>query len=116
MGLDGTLQTTHNIDVDESEDAIKASPGTLYGYYFANLHATDARYVKLYDATVSSVTVGTTVPKLTLPLAAGASGHVEFSRGIRFYNAITVAATTGVANTDTGAPGANEVVVNTFYR
>lgn len=35
--------------------------------------------------------------------------------GIAFSTAITVAATTGVADNDTGAPGANEVVLNLGY-
>ena len=29
---------------------------------------------------------------------------------------ITVAATTGLADNDTGAPGANEVIVNVLYK
>jgi hypothetical protein len=48
-------------------------------------------------------------------LPAGASGHVPFPQGIAFGTAITVAATTGVADNDTGAPDANDVVVNIFY-
>jgi hypothetical protein len=36
--------------------------------------------------------------------------------GIKFDTAITVAATTGVLDNDTGAPGANEVIVNIFYK
>ena len=35
--------------------------------------------------------------------------------GIAFGTAICVAATTGVADNDTGAPGANEVVGTIFY-
>lgn len=112
-----SCDTANNIDVDESEDAIKASRGVLLGYYFANLHASSFRYVKLYDATVGSTSVGTTIPKLTLPLPAASAGHVWFGKeGIPFANAITVAATTGVAHTDTGAPGANEVVFEAFYQ
>lgn len=109
------LQTNTNLDVDESEDAVKTTPGILYGWYIANQHATDKRYIKFYDATTGDVTVGTTVPKLTLPISAGSQGHVEFSRGIPFYTAITVAATTGIANNDTGAPAANDVLVVSFF-
>jgi hypothetical protein len=36
--------------------------------------------------------------------------------GIGFGTAITVAATTGVADNDTGAPAANDVIVNIFYK
>lgn len=107
-------QVAHNIDVDQTEDAIKASPGTLYGFWCSNVSA-GVRYVKLYDATVATVEVGTTVPKLTIGVAAGAVVNAEFTRGIPFYTAITVAATTGVADNDTGAPGANDVIFEALY-
>lgn len=109
-----------NIDVDESEDAVKASAGTIYGGVAINLAAT-VRYLKLYNATVANVTVGTTVPTLTIPLPANSSslgGGVVLpipAQGVAFSTAITVAATTGVADNDSGAPGANEVVVNLWY-
>lgn len=105
-----------NIDVDESEDAVKASAGTLLGYYVANLHATNWRYLRFYNATVANVTVGTTAPVLTIPLPAATAGHIWLGEGVAFDTAITVAATTGVADNDTGAPGANEVVCNSFYK
>lgn len=107
-------QVAHNIDVDQTEDAIKASPGVLYGFFCSNVSA-GARYVKLYDATVADVAVGTTVPKLTIGVAATSFASAQFSRGIPFYNAITVAATTGVADADTGAPGANDVIFEAIY-
>lgn len=108
------ILVARNIDVDETEDAIKASAGTLWGYFFANL-ASSVRFVKLYDATVASVTVGSTTPFLTLPIPAGAAGHIDLARGIPFATAITVAATTGIGDADAGAPGANEVVFNAYY-
>lgn len=36
--------------------------------------------------------------------------------GIGFGTAISVAATTGVADADTGAPSANDLIVNIFYK
>lgn len=111
----GGLSFNKNIDVDESEDAVSASPCQLYGYYFYNA-ATSARYLKLYNATTANVTVGTTTPDLTMPLPAGAAGHISFSHGITFSTALTIAATTGIADNDTGAPSANDVAVMTFYK
>lgn len=111
----GGLSVAMNIDVDESEDAVKATAGQLYGWYMFNA-ASSTRYVKYYNDTVANVIVGTTVPILTIPLPAGAAANVEFSMGIPFSAAITIAATTGVATADTGAPGANEVIVNSFYK
>jgi hypothetical protein len=105
-----------SLDLDESEEEIKAGAGQVYGYYLANLHASAFRYVKFYNATAASVTVGTTTPVLTIPVPPGSAANVEFAHGLAFGTAITAAATTGVADNDTGAPGANEVVANVFYK
>jgi hypothetical protein len=114
-GIDG-CDKIKMLDLDETEEAVKASAGTLYGFYFANLHASSWRYLKVYDATVASVSVGTTVPDLTFPLPAASAGWLAMPWPVDFANAITVAATTGFADNDTGAPGANEVILNTFYK
>lgn len=110
------MSVNMNIDVDESEDDVKTSAGVLLGYYFANLHASAIRYVRFYNATAANTTVGTTAAIMCLPIPALSAGHVWLGEGIPFSTALCVAATTGVAASDTGAPGANEVVVNTFYR
>ena len=108
-----------SIDLDESEEEVKASAGTVYGIMFSNL-ATSTRFLKFYNATAASVTVGTTTPVLTLALPGNAtddiSGVISFPQGIAFSTAICAAATTGVADNDTGAPGANEVLVNVLYK
>ena len=108
-----------NIDVDESEDQVKATEGQIYWIHAINL--SDAPlYLKIYNATAANVTVGTTVPVLTLPVPTvgstnGAGFVLAIATGIEFDTAITIAATTGVADADTGAPGANELIVNLGY-
>jgi hypothetical protein len=109
------LSVSNNIDIDESEDAVKASAGKLYGWYLYNDAANEV-YVKFYNDTVANVIVGTTVPTMTIPVPAGAAANVEFTNGIAFSAAITVAATTGVATADTGAPAANQVVGCILYQ
>lgn len=104
-----------NIDVDESEDDIKTSAGKLYGWFMHNAH-TATLFVKFYNATAASTTVGTTTPFLTMPMPAGASANVEFTNGIAFSTALCIAATTGVADADTGAPAANVLIANIFYK
>jgi hypothetical protein len=108
-----------SIDLDESEEEVKASAGCVYGVWFSNL-ATSTRFLKFYDATAASVTVGTTTPVLVLALPGNTSDDVSgvfaSAQGIKFSTAICVAATTGVAHADTGAPSANDVVVNIFYK
>lgn len=107
-----------SIDIDESEEEVKASAGTVYGVWFSNM-ATSTRFLKFYNATAASVTVGTTTPVLTLAMPGNASddisGVFSLPQGIKFDTAICVAATTGIADNDTGAPSANDCIVNVFY-
>lgn len=109
-----------NIDVDESEDEVKGSAGKLGFLHVMNMAAT-VRYLKIYNDTAANVTVGTTTPTLTIPIPSngdtlGAGFTISFGdAGLAFSTAITIAATTAVADNDTGAPGANEVIVNGGY-
>lgn len=111
----GGLSIANNIDVDETEDAIKASAGQLYTLFLGNRTAS-LRYVRLYNDTVANVVVGTTAPVMTIVLQASSSLFMEFPTGVAFSAAITIAATTGVADNDTGAPGANDVVAIAGYK
>lgn len=110
----GGYLVARDVDLDEDTAAnIKASAGQVYGWYIFNA-ASATRFVKLYDK-ATSPTVGTDAPKLTIPVPAGGGTNVEFGNGIEFTNGIGWAATTGVADNDTGAPGANEVIANLLY-
>lgn len=111
----GGLTINNNIDVDESEDAVKATAGMLYALSVFNASA-GVRYVKLYDDTVANVIVGTTAPVATFGVKAGEMFHYNWPQGLAFANAITIAATTGVATADTGAPGANDIVAVSAYK
>ena len=111
----GGLSIFRSIDLDETEEEAKGSAGQVFGWYIHN-NASAVRYVKFYNATAASVTVGTTTPVLTIPVPANSAANVEYANGIAFDTAITVAATTGVADADTGAPAANDVQINLFYK
>jgi hypothetical protein len=106
-----------NLDVDETEDEIKATAGKLLWIHVMNLHASSTRYIKFYNATAANVTVGTTTPVLTFPVPSNINGFtIHFGdTGTQFDTAITVAATTGFADNDTGVPGANEIILNAGY-
>jgi hypothetical protein len=109
-----------NLDCDETEDDIKTSAGKLYWIHVMNL-ANAVRYIKFYNATAANVTVGTTTPVLSFPVPTmadtnGAGFCIAFgAMGLQFDTAICVAATTGVADNNTGAPGTNEIVLNAGY-
>lgn len=115
----GGCDIFRSLDLDESEEEVKGTAGTVYGLWFSNT-ATSTRFLKFYNATAASVTVGTTTPVLTLALPGNTSDDVSgvfsIAQGIAFSTAITVAATTAVADNDTGAPAANDVIVNVFYK
>lgn len=103
-----------NLDIDETGVNVKASAGQLYGWYLFN-NAASTRYVKLYDK-ATAPTVGTDAPVFTLPVPAGAAANVAFPNGIAFSNGIGVGAVTGVADSSTGAPSANDVTIALFYK
>jgi hypothetical protein len=109
------LDVFRSIDVDESEEDVKTSAGKLYGWFLHNAH-TATLFVKFYNATAANTTVGTTTPIMTIPIPAGASANVHFNKGIKFDTALCIAATTGVADADTGAPAANVLIANIFYK
>lgn len=96
--------------------SLKASAGQLYSIAAFNLNAA-ARFLKIYDK-ASAPTVGTDTPVLTFLLpgnTAGAGFTTDFAAGIAFANGIAYALTTGIADTDTGAVAANEIVINLAY-
>lgn len=116
----GGLSIFRTLDLDETEEEVKASAGQVYGCWFTNT-ATATRWLKFYNATAANVTVGTTTPVITLGLPGNTSDDIAGvlmggAHGIAFGTAITVAVTTGVADNDTGAPGANDVILNVFYK
>jgi len=104
-----------NISVLNAGSAVKNTPGAIYGMLLQSV-ANAARYIKFYDKATAPV-VGTDVPKMTILLNGGnAPIQMETSNGITFLNGIGIGATTGVADNNTGAPAANEVIVTIFYQ
>lgn len=96
--------------------SVKASAGQVYGVYAHNTNAA-VRYLKLYNK-ASAPTVGTDAPVLTLPIpgnTAGAGFMLNNELGIAFATGIAFALTTGVADSDTAAVAANEVLINLLY-
>ena len=109
----GGLSVYRNINLVATGINIKSSAGQIYGWFLFNDSAA-VRYVKLYNKS-SSPSVGSDTPFMTIPLPAGGGANVNFTSGITLSNGIGVAATTGVTDGDSGAPAANEVIVNIIY-
>lgn len=110
----GGLSIYRNLDIDETGVNVKGSAGQLYGWYLFN-NAAAVRFVKFYDK-ATAPTVGTDTPVLTIALPAGAAANEIGTHGLPFANGIGVGAVTGVADNNTGAPAANDVVINLFYK
>lgn len=92
---------------------IKASAGNLYEVTVSNVTAT-AVYVKLYNK-ASAPTVGTDVPILTIPVAAGVTVSTNLAPiGKRFATGIAIAATAAAAATDTGVAVAGVQIHATY--
>lgn len=91
----------------------KSSAGSLFEISVSNPTAT-AIYVKVYDK-ASAPTVGTDVPRLTIPAAAGATVALSFGTlGKRFPIGIAIAATAAAVATDTGVAVAGVQVHGTW--
>jgi hypothetical protein len=116
----GGLLTFRSLDLDETEEDVKTSAGQVYMIRATNRTASP-RYLKLYNDTAANVEVGTTTPQDTIEIPANANDHTVLMQsfgghGVLFTTAICAAATTGLADADTGAPGTNDVVCTVYYK
>jgi hypothetical protein len=96
--------------------SLKNSGGNLYSVLAIGLTST-VRYLKLYNK-ASAPTVGTDIPVMTIPVPAntqGAGVALAFSIGVNFTAGIAFAITSGSADSDTGAVGAGDVILNLTY-
>lgn len=115
----GGLAIHRSIDLDEGTgEVVKASAGQVYAMWVTNT-ATATRFIKFYNAT--SCTMGTGTPVITIGIPGNSSDDIAGSfgpggMGIAFSTGICVGATTGVADADTGAPGANDVIANVYFK
>lgn len=102
-----------NIDVDETADVGVARPVRITSLVAFN-NAAAVIYLKLYNTAVAA-TVGTTTPVMTIPLAVKVPVTVSWDKGVLFDTGLSPAATTGVGDSDTGAVGTNDCIINVIY-
>lgn len=115
-GSNGTTPYKLTSLASTNANVVKASGGNLYSIVAIGLTST-VRYLKFYNK-ASAPTVGTDTPIMTIPVPAnlqGAGIAIPFSMGVNFPLGIAIAITSGVADTDTGAVGAGDVVINLTY-
>lgn len=103
-----------SVDLDETEEEVKGSAGTVYGWTFTNEHTTTWAYLKFYDALAANVTVGSTAPTFIIGLPPGGGAVMPFgTTAITFSTAITIAAVTTAA--DAGSTGPAGIVAGTLF-
>ena len=114
-GTTGGATPFRNAAVTNTAVAVKASAGKVWWYNIHNPGVALA-YLHFYDVAAASVTVGVTVPTLSLALPSIATASVALDAanavGIQFSTAISVAATTTPGGAV--APG-TALVVNAGY-
>jgi hypothetical protein len=101
--------TTASLNLQKVRDGQTAN---LKGFAVANVAT--AIYVKLYwftpVGTGDGPTVGTTIPNMTLGIAASANDHESFPDGITGNGQLWVAVTAAAADTDSANAAAGAVV------
>lgn len=94
--------------------SVKAGPCRVVLIYCTNSNAA-ARYVKLYNK-ASAPVVGTDIPLMTLLIpAANAIEPITIPNGIAFEVGLAFAMTSGIADTDSGNVGANDLILTLGY-
>lgn len=96
--------------LSNTNSQVKSGAGTLGGYYIYNPN-TSVAYIQIFDTATGSITVGTTVPKLSIGIPASSAANLNSDQGIAFATAICVAATT----TATGASAPSTALDCNFW-
>lgn len=108
------LTAYRSLDVGTTGAIVKNAEGQLFGGLLSNNHATDPRFFKLYNKATAPTQADT--PVMTVRLPALSTVNFSVPNGVRFSAGISIRASTALADADTGAPSANDVVANLFYR
>jgi hypothetical protein len=114
----GGLSVFRSLDLDESSEQVKASAGKLWKLRIAN-RSTSVVYVKLFNHASPSVGSTTPIDTIVVPAAAASDACVITEtfggKGLSFSTALSLACTTGLADSESTGPSANDVVVSAYY-
>ena len=116
---DAKIQVKSYISVNNTTAVvIKATGGTVYSVDAFNNGASLA-YVKLYNASTATCGTGTPQARYLIPYGASSAGggfNVSNINGDAYGAGIVMCITTGVADSDTSAPAANQFIVNVHIK
>lgn len=110
----GGLTTYHLVSAGSTNaSSVKASAGQLYGWYIYNSNAA-ARKVAFHN-TAGTPSAGASIFfSLVIPPSSGA--NVFSAIGIPFSTGIGITTVTGLADSDSAAVAANDLIINLFYK
>jgi hypothetical protein len=110
----GALKYALNSANSTNATNVKNVQTHLYGYSISNTSVSPI-YFKIYDKANTPI-VGTDVPALRIMIPAGNSVTFSSDIGVVFNLGLGFGCTTGVADNNTGAVGAGDVLVNLYYK
>lgn len=110
MSLRQRVTPYKNLDVDENGVVVASAPRKIRYFYVYNTAVTEV-YLKVYDKATAPTNADTPIHTFPIPARAGAVLNAVSSE-TPFEDGIGLRATTGIADNDTGAPAANQVIVN----
>ena len=114
-GTTGGATTTHLVSASGNNATnTKASAGLLYGFSISNTNAA-ARYVHFYNKATAPV-VGTDVPVATVQVPGNGVVIRAFPVGATYGTGIGFGTSTGAGDTDSGAIGAGDLVIDLEYK
>jgi hypothetical protein len=108
----GGASVFRSLSVVLTGEIVKASPGQIYSIHAYNVNAS-VRYLKIYNKATAPTEADT--PVMTIPLLTNVTS-IHFPVGVEFDAGISVRASTGLADNDTGAPTASQTIVNIAYK
>lgn len=112
-------ETTRSLDITQGGISITTKRTLLYGLSVFNIAGAAARFVKIYDL-ATTPNPASDVPKMTIALGAASTTNnawrERFVNPVHFTNGIQVRCSTAVGDTDTGAPGAGNVIGYFLHR
>lgn len=109
-----TTSATLSSAATTNATSVKASAGNLYSVTASNVGAA-AAFLKIFNL-AAAPTVGTSVPFLTIPIAASGIANIQFgAQGFRMATGISFAITNLVADSDTTAVAAAQIKVAVAY-
>lgn len=111
VGIDGDIYKS--LSVIETPAQIKSGATIVYGGLVHNENA-GVRYLKFYNALAANVSVGTTVPVMTIAMRPDTITYIP--GGWRVDTGLTVVSLTGLADADTTGATANETQLTLIYK